>query len=157
MTNNTININPKEIIIVTFISIPIGFIFSFLINHKYLFRFAHKMKISKKHGDIDVWSYLMNSDEDKIEWVVIRDVKNDLMYEGWVELFSDGTEPDEIFIRDVKIYKNSTCESMYDVPGLYLSRKKENLRIEFPLLNFTEKYPRPKKEEENAKSSTVNS
>ena len=68
------------------------------------------------------------------------------MYEGWVELFSDGSEPDEIFIRDAKIYKNSTGEPMYDTPGLYLPRKKENLRIEFPLLKFSEKYQRPDKE-----------
>ncbi|MBM4056201.1 MAG: hypothetical protein FJ264_16335 [Planctomycetes bacterium] len=139
-------INFKEIVFVTILSIPIGFLFTFLLNYKVLFRVAHKLKISKKFGDLDVWSYIMNSKTP--EWVVIRDIENDLMYEGWIEAFSDSTGVDELFLRDVKVYKNSTAEECYEIPGLYLPRKRENLIIEFPLLKFSEYKGRPQRKED---------
>jgi hypothetical protein len=124
----------KEIIIVTLISIPLGFLISLAINQKYLHKIAKKLHVSKKHGDIDVWSYLMNS---KIPlWVVIRDMGNDLMYEGWVEAFSDSTEKDELFLVNVKVFRNSTAEELYEIPGLYLPKKREHLTIEFPSMTF---------------------
>ena len=82
------------------------------------------------------------------EWVIIRDIKNDIMYEGWVQAFSDATEPDEIFLRNVKIYKNSTSKLMYETKGLYLSQKKENLLIEFPFINSKEYSDEQKNKEE---------
>lgn len=145
LVDKNATINFKEITIVTILSIPIGFLFTFLLNYKVLFRVAHKLKISKKFGDLDIWSYIMNS---KIpEWVVIRDLENDLMYEGWIEAFSDSTGVDELFLRDVKVYKNSTAEECYEIPGLYLPRKRENLIIEFPLLEFSEYKERSQRKE----------
>jgi len=87
----------------------------------------------------------MNSE--KMEWVVIRDIKNDLMYEGWIKAFSDSTEKDEIFLRDVRVFKNSTSEELYDIPGLYLPSKGINLIVEFPTLEFTELINRTEKKE----------
>lgn len=133
----------KKIILVIGWSVPMGFIFTFLIDRKILHKVAHALRLSNKFGDVDVWSYIMNSKMP--EWVVIRDLENDLMYEGWIEAFSDSTGKDEVFIRDVMIYKNSTAEELYAIPGLYLSRKRENLIMEFPSLQFT-KYMKKIKE-----------
>jgi hypothetical protein len=135
----------KEIAYVTMLSIFVGFISTAFINYKILNKFARKFKITKKFSDIDVWSYLMNSEN--TEWVVIRDIKNDLMYEGWIKAFSDSTEKDELFLQDVKVYKNSTAEELYMIPGLYLPVKRENLVIEFPGLEYTEFIKRPEKKE----------
>jgi len=132
-----------EIILVIGWSVPMGFIFTFLIDRKVLHKVAHALRLSNKFGDADVWSYIMNSTMP--EWVVIRDLENDLVYQGWIEAFSDSTGKDEIFIRDVMIYRNSTAEELYAIPGLYLSRKMENLIVEFPSLQFT-KYMKRKKE-----------
>ena len=38
------------------------------------------------------------------EWIVIRDVENDLIFEGLVKVFSDSTEKDELFLRDVIVF-----------------------------------------------------
>lgn len=133
----------KEIAYVTILSILVGFISTFFINYEILNKFARKLKITKKFNDVDVWSYLMNSKN--TEWVVIRDRKNDLMYECWVELFSYSTEKDELFLRDVKVFKNSTAEKLYEIPGLYLPIKRENLIIEFPALEYTEFIKRSQK------------
>lgn len=135
-----------EIVIVTALSIPIGFLFTFLINYKVIFRIANFLKITKKFGDVDVWSYIMNSKN--VEWVVVRDIDADLMYEGWVEAFSDSTEEDELFLSDVVVFKNSTGEELYKTPGIYLPKKRENLIIEFPSLDFSEYIKRPDNQEE---------
>jgi len=146
LTNKDSSLNFNEITFVTGLSVPIGFFFTFLINYKVLYRISHILKISNKFGDIDVWSYIMNSKEP--EWVVIRDIENDLMYEGWIEAFSDSTEANELFLRDVKVFKDSTAEELYEIPGLYLPRRRENLIIELPSLEFSKYMKRPKIEEE---------
>lgn len=125
-----------EIFIATLLSVPLGFIVSLLINSKVLHKTAQRLNISNKFGDIDVWSYILNSDVPG--WVVIRDVENDLMYEGWIQASSDGTESDELFLRDVKVFINSTAQELYKTPGLYFPRKRENLTIEFPAMEYSE-------------------
>jgi len=87
------------------------------------------LNVSAKFGDIDVFSYIMNSQIP--EWIVVRDIENNLMYEGWVEAFSDSTERDELFLRDVKVFNNKTAGELYDVPGVYIPKKRDNLVIEF--------------------------
>lgn len=146
LSGESTEIDFGEIAIVTAMSIPIGFLFTFLINYKVLFRIANFLKITKKFGDVDVWSYIMNSKN--VEWVVVRDIGADLMYEGWIEAFSDSTEEDELFLSDVMVYKNSTGQKLYKTPGLYLPKKRESLVMEFPSLEFSEYIKRPKKKEE---------
>lgn len=128
----------KEIFFVTLLSIPVGYCITFIINHKFLFRIAQWLKISNKYASVDVLSHLMELD-DRTGWVVIRDRANDLMYEGWVGVYSDSTERDEMFLRDVRVYINSTAKLLYETPGLYLPRKREDLLIEFPQLLFKPK------------------
>ena len=98
-----------------------------------IFKVARKFNVSKKYGDVDVWSYVMNME--KQEWFIVRDLQYDIMYEGWIQVFSDSTENDELFMRDVKVYRNSTGDALYETPGLYLPRKREGLTIEMPSLN----------------------
>ena len=143
LTNNESVLDFNEIGYATIISIFVGFILSTFINYKIVNKIARKFKITKKYAEVDVWSYLMNSE--KTEWVVIRDIKNDLMYEGWIEAFSDSTEKDEIFLRDVKVFRNSTSKELYDIPGLYLPSKRVNLIVEFPNLEFSELINRSEK------------
>jgi hypothetical protein len=145
LTNKSAQIDFGEIGFVALLSIPIGFLFAWMINYKVLFRTAHFLKITKKFGDIDVWSYIMNSKN--AEWVVVRDIESDLMYEGWIEAFSDSTENDELLLSDVIVFKNSTGEELYKIPGLYLPKKRENLVIEFPSLKFSEYIKRPENKE----------
>lgn len=149
LTDNSIRLDLKEIFIVTSLSIPVALLFAFLINYKILYRIAHKLNISKKYGDIDLWSYIMNMKAPESEWVVVRDIENDLMYEGWIQAFSDSSEKnDELFLRDVKVYKNSSGEELYDVPAIYLSRERKSLLIEFPSLKFSEFKDREEKSKE---------
>lgn len=145
LTDNSIKLDFKEIFITTCLSFPVAFLFTFFINYKILYRLAHKLKVSKKFGDIDLWSYIMNMEMP--EWAVVRDVENNLMYEGWIQAFSDSSEDkNELFLRDVKVFRNSSGKELYEVPALYLARERKCLIVEFPLLKFSEFKDRPKNE-----------
>jgi len=143
LANKAADLDHREIACVTGLAVPVGFVVSYAINHKMLHRLAHMLRISKKFGDVDVWSYIMNSRVPA--WVVIRDVQHDLMYEGWIHAFSDSTGKDEVFLRDVKVFSNSTAEKLYEVPGMYLPRRREALTVEFPMLEFTDLIERPER------------
>lgn len=70
----------------------------------------------------------MNSDT--INWIVIRDQANDLMYQGQVAQFSDEEDPRELVLSDVSVFVNETGKHMYDVPLMYLSLEKKNVTFE---------------------------
>jgi hypothetical protein len=129
-------LNFWEIFWATILSIPLGFLVSFFINKKALHKIAKKIRVSKKFGELDVWSHIMNSNIPGPGWVVVRDKENNLMYEGWVLAFSESTERDELFLKDVKVFTNDTAQELYEVPALYLPRNRSNLIIEFPTVNF---------------------
>lgn len=137
LTDKDITLEFGEIILVTGLSIIIGFIFVYLINYTVLHRIAQKIKASKKFGDYDVWGYLMNSDQ--IYKVIVRDRENDLMYYGRIKAFSDACIKDELFLKDVRVYRNSDAEMLYKMPGIYISKKRENLILEFPEFDFKNK------------------
>jgi hypothetical protein len=120
-----------EILKVSLLSVVFGFLIATIINRKYLHRFSQKIGITKKFAEIDVWGYLLNSKDDELRWVRVRDTENNLCFEGWVEAFSDTHKNNKLFIRDVIVFKNDTGNQLYNVPGLYISRNPDNLTLEF--------------------------
>ncbi len=127
--DNFSKIDFTEIGFASLSGVIVGLIFSLALNRKWIHFFAQKAGITKKFGDVDVWGYIMNAELP--EWVIIRDIKNDLMYEGWIQAFSDGNERDELFLRDVKVFRNSTGEELYAMSGIYIAKKREDLIVEF--------------------------
>lgn len=137
LSSQNTELNFWEILIATILAIPIGMGLSYAINKKILFKIANKYDISKKTGDIDIWSQVMNLET--ANWVVVRDLKNEITYEGWISGFSDNGENHELLICDAKIYNSADPnKELYEVPGLYLNRKIETLDIEFPNLKSDE-------------------
>jgi hypothetical protein len=90
--------------VVSALAVPVGLAVAFVINHTWLHRFARFVRVSQKFGDIDVWSYVMNSNIQP--WVVVRDRDQDVMYDGWIAAFSDTIDTSELFLRDVKVFRN---------------------------------------------------
>jgi hypothetical protein len=125
-----------EIIMVSSVAIPIGLAAAFVINHTWLHRSAQFLRVSRKFGDIDVWSYIMNSNIEP--WVVVRDREHDVMYDGWIAAFSDTTEKSELFLRDVKVFRNSTGDLLYETPARYLPRRRDSITVEFGAVGYTE-------------------
>lgn len=129
LTDGKSSIIFTEIFWSTIVSILLGFLAAAIINHKLLNRLARRLKITRRFAERDVWGYLFESPD--VEWIVVRDIQNDLIYDGWVEAFSDTYERNELFLRDVIVYRNSTANELYRLSGLYITRKNNELVIEF--------------------------
>jgi hypothetical protein len=135
LLKNSNSFDIKNLFYVTIVSLLLSFILSFVINRKLLNKFGQKLGLTNKYGDESVWDYFHN--KDNVEWVTIRDKNKDLMYVCWIEVYSDdGTEYDELLLRDIIVYKNSTAEKQYEVDEMYLSSRRENLTIE--IFNYKE-------------------
>lgn len=129
-----------EIFWVTGFGVIVGVVITLLDTYKILHRVAKFFCLIYKHGDLDTFTYLMRSSLIKNDaWVIIRDIEDDRAYAGWVAEYSIGKEQNELFLRDVVIFQNSTGELMMTSPGIYLAKPKEKYVIEFPDLKFTDK------------------
>ncbi len=151
LTDKTTNLNFREIFFVSIISVFLGLFFSIVITRSWFHRFAQWARISNKFGALSVFDHIMNSKMPP--WVVIRDLKSDLMFEGWIEAFPDTTEENGIFLRDAIVYKNSTGKKLYETSGLFVERDRKDLIYDFPILGLDEKETKNKKENENGKRS----
>jgi hypothetical protein len=127
--NNSEIIDLLSVITVSFVGILLSFFLAYIINNKFLNRIGQFLNVTSKFGDESVWDFFHN--KPKKDWVVVRDLKNDIMYYGWISIYSDyGNENDELILQNVVVYKNSTGELMYEVAEIYIAEKRENLRIE---------------------------
>ena len=108
-----------------------GYAFRFSI----LNRAAKAMGATKRFGDTDVWHYFNNSpmDEKNDGYLYVRDHKRDLIYYGYISLYSDSGEERELVLTDVSVYENGTGEYCYSVQHMYLSRTRDDLTIEVPM------------------------
>lgn len=118
-----------NIITVSIVGLLLSFILAYAINYKFINKLGQLLKITSKFGDESVWDFFHN--KPKNDWVVVRDLKNDIMYYGWISIYSDyGNDYDELILQSVAVYKNSTAELLYEVEEIYIAEKRENLRIE---------------------------
>lgn len=126
------NISFREIFWATVLAVVLGLLITVESTYKLFMRLVQRIKVTRKFGDIDVWGFIFNSKRSNdIEWVTVRDFEHDLVYDGWFEAFSDDSKDVELLLRDVSIYKNSTGDFLYQIGAMYISRKRENITIEF--------------------------
>ena len=77
----------QEIVLTTAISPLVGLLVSLSLTDKWINRFAQLINVSNKFGDLDVWARVLNSTD--VQWVTVRDFEHDMVYDGWVQAFSD--------------------------------------------------------------------
>ena len=80
--------DPQELFWVSITAVVVGAVIALIINRKFLMPLAQRIGITNKFAEVDVWDYIFNSGS-PMEWVTVRDIKNGLVYTGWVEAFSD--------------------------------------------------------------------
>lgn len=130
------DINIVEVSLVSISSIFLGIIAILESTYKPGYRLFQKLQISKKFGEIDVWGFALNSKA--IEWVTVRDLEFNLVYDGWISAFSDdGDNSGELLLRDVEVYRNTTEDFLYKIPALYISREKTKISLEFRGVQFS--------------------
>ncbi|MBU0700897.1 hypothetical protein KKE26_06355 [bacterium] len=150
LVDANISISYSEIAWVCIASIILGLVITAIETYKIHFRLVKILRITKKFGELDVWGYAFNAKN--IEWVTIRDIKKDMVYDGWVKAFSDDSKDAELLLRDVSVYSNLEGEPLYQVGAMYISRNRDDITIEFRTIPVSENI-KWKKEDEDEKNN----
>jgi hypothetical protein len=125
---NGADIAAWEICVATLLSLPVAFFASWLIHFKFFNKIAHKLRVSNKFGEENLYSYYLNAQE--IDWVYVRDIENNLTYQGRVVSHSENDNAQEIVLSEVSVFRYEDSEFLYNVPTIYLSRGVGKLVIE---------------------------
>ncbi|MCX6147308.1 MAG: hypothetical protein NTW25_08680 [Candidatus Kapabacteria bacterium] len=128
---NSHKIYYDEVMWASFFSIIVGLLITLSDNYKILNKFAKKLRISNKFGDENLYSYFLNSKE--IDYVYIRNIKNNITYYGRVNAYSENKTDCEIVLLEVSIYRYEDSILLYEVDQIYLSFNRSELIIEHSL------------------------
>lgn len=118
-----------EILWATSFGAVLSFLAAYCFTYKAVLRFGRRVRVTRRFGDEDVWTYFQELSG--VEWVFVRDHKQDLVYYGWIQAYSDPGESREMLLRDVDVYDNTgEGNLLYSTPVLYLARAEGDLSIE---------------------------
>lgn len=128
LTNERAKIAWGEIGLSAVMALVLALLISAAANHHVLHRVAERLHVSRRFGQADVWGHFLDSP--RTNWVIVRDVNADLLFEGWVDAFSDtGVDP-QLLLSDVSVYRASTGTKLHDRKRVYLTPRKESVIIE---------------------------
>lgn len=129
LLHTNVDLSFLEIAKVTSIAVLVGIVFSTISTYKLLHRLARWAGITRKFGELDVWGFAVST---QARWVVLRDLENNLMYQGYLDTFSDDIDNGiQLILTQAAVYNETTGELLYEAPLVYLARKRDCLTIEF--------------------------
>lgn len=117
-----------ELALAFMLSIPVSFFAAFLINHKIFNKIAQKIHVSSKYGDENLFSYYLNAKE--IDWIYVRDIENNLSYQGRIVSYSETEVMQELVMSEVTVYRYGDSAELYSVPTIYLTKDTGKFIIE---------------------------
>jgi hypothetical protein len=117
-----------EVFAATVMGVPVAFVSAFLVNHKVFHRLGNKIRVSRKYGDENLYTFYLNSKE--LDWVYVRDFERKLTYQGRIFSFSENDTCQEVVLSDVTVFGYEASEEYYSVPTLYLCRPRGSIVIE---------------------------
>ncbi len=128
ISNGNTKLLPLEVAQATLLSLPVAYIASAIVNYKLFNKIAQRLSISNKYGDENLFSFFLNADE--IDWVYVRDIEQNLTYQGRVVSYSENDNIQEIVLSDVTVFSYKESEEYYSVPSIYLSKNIGRFLIE---------------------------
>jgi hypothetical protein len=107
---------------------------SYLHRYNALNFIAQVIRATNRYGDEDVWHFFHNAPERQKNdgWVFVRDHKLDLVYYGYINVWSESGKQRELVLSDVSVFHNKSGDELYSSDVVYLSRNAEDLTIEVP-------------------------
>ena len=99
-----------------------------VINYKVFNKLAQKINVSSKYGDENLYSYYLNAKE--IDWVYVRDIENNLTYQGRIESYAENDHMQEMVLYDVTVFRYQDSVQLYSVPTIYLNKEMGKFIIE---------------------------
>ncbi len=133
-TKNNIGISRdiiEQIASATGIGLVLSIIWIYAATYKLLARFLQFIRATNRYGDEDVWDYTFNSKKPGLDYIHLRDFENQIVYAGWVTVFSETEKLREIVLRDAEVWAFSG-DKLFETPLIYLARPPEKIHIEFP-------------------------
>lgn len=109
-----------EIFWATFFSPVVAAAAVFVVNRKLINKLAQRLRLSQKYGDENLFGYYLNSPD--LEWVYVRDIKNNLSYRGRINSFSENETIQELLLLDVTVFDYQSSDELYCVKSLYLAQ-----------------------------------
>lgn len=128
LLNEKRRIASGEIVLAGGISIVLGLLISAAINNQFLHRATRRLRITRKRGSLDLWSYVMGSPQ--VNWIIARDLQHGFTYFGWLQEFSETADMAELWLRNVAVYHSDSGTKLYESDGLYFGRDPRSLVIE---------------------------
>jgi hypothetical protein len=128
LTNERARIAWGEIAFSAVVAVLLAVLLSAAVNHNLLHRAAERLRVSRRFGQADVWGHFLDSP--KTNWIIVRDVNADLLFEGWVDAFSDTGADPQLLLSDVVVYRASTGTKLHDRKRVYLTPRKESVILE---------------------------
>ncbi|HEX4300312.1 MAG TPA: hypothetical protein VH327_05520, partial [Gammaproteobacteria bacterium] len=98
----------------------------YIFTHKIFHRIALRFNISNKYGDENLYSFFLQNRN----WLYVRDIENNLTYEGLLVSYSENDLIQEIVLSQVTVYSYKDSEKYYSVPSVYLSKAIGKFNIE---------------------------
>jgi hypothetical protein len=132
LCDKDVPINWWEVGLTTGLALLLGIVISTAHDRDWLHRVARKLRITRKFGQKNVWAYVLNIPD--VKWATVRDLSNNLMFQGYILAFTDIEEPTEIFLTNVNVYNEKTGHLLYQADTMYLARERKNLTVEFPVV-----------------------
>ena len=114
------------------VSLVCAVLWLYAINYKIAGNLLRLIGATKSFGQEDVWDFVFNSPEPAAEYVYVRDYDKQKVFSGWVRAFSETSEVRELLLRDVQVF-DLDGQLLYEVPLMYIGRKRDNVDIEFPV------------------------
>lgn len=128
LLNDHARISWREIVLAALFAVLLAGLIAAGLNRSVVTRAAQRLRITQKAGGLDVWNYLLNSPG--ANYVVVRDYTEDLVYAGWLEVFSDTSDHAELLLQGVEVFRNSTSMKLYGADRVYIARPAVSLVIE---------------------------
>ncbi len=131
-----LDISLREVFYATLLAPIIAALCASVVNFKLINKLAKKLNISMKFGDENLYSFFLNSDD--VSWVYVRDIKNNITYEGKVVSFSETDSIQELVLTNVTLYCYETSVKLYSIPDIYIAKPVGEFIIETVPSEFLE-------------------
>jgi hypothetical protein len=121
-----------EFVVAMTVGISCSMLWLYAFNYKIPGRILRAIKATKKYGDEDLWDFIFNSRDRRVEYVYMRDYANEKVFSGWVVGFSETDKVRELLLRDVQVF-DLAGQLLYESPLLYVGRPADAVDLEFPV------------------------
>lgn len=129
-----VTVAPIEVAAATGLGFVLGVVLSVIVERDLVHRLGRGLGITRQFPEERLWGHMFRNITH--HWVVARDLDQDLAYEGWLAGYSEGVDPNELLLRDARVFRNSTGRHLYDTAAVFLSRSSSGVTLEFRVWPF---------------------